>query len=79
MSTKPETTFCTALNKRVPSTVYRMKTEQPTKASGSTFLGPGVAFMGIAASGQSAFWGVGMTFLTLGIVFLAKARKDKQP
>ena len=56
-----------------------MKTEQPTKASGSTFLGPGVAFMGIAASGQSAFWGVGMTFLTLGIVFLAKARKDKQP
>lgn len=35
--------------------------------------------MAVAASGQSAFLGVGLAFIGLGIAFIAKARKDKQP
>lgn len=29
MSTKPETTFCAAVNKRLPAAVYRMKNHNP--------------------------------------------------
>jgi len=49
------------------------------KNSGITFLSVGIAFMAVAASGQTAFLGVGVTFVALGIALLAKARKDDRP
>ncbi|HQY49849.1 MAG TPA: hypothetical protein PL007_05730 [Thermomonas sp.] len=55
---------------------------QPRKqlqGAGLGYLGAGIAFLVVAASGQPAFLGVGMAFIGLGIAFIAKARKDKQP
>ena len=47
------------------------------KGAGAGFLGVGVAFFVIAlGTDQSAFIGVAMAFLALGVVFLAKARRD---
>jgi len=48
------------------------------KNSGIAFLSVGIAFMAVAASGQTAFLGVGVTFIALGAAVLAKARKDDQ-
>ncbi len=45
------------------------------KGAGITFLCVGVAFLGVAASGQLAFLGVGTAMLGIGIAFLAKSRK----
>lgn len=44
------------------------------KGGGLAFLGSGVAFLGVAASGQPAFFGVATAMIALGIVFLAKSR-----
>lgn len=49
------------------------------KGAGASYLGVGVAFLAVAASGQTAFLGVGVVFLVLGVAALAKARKDDQP
>ena len=47
------------------------------KGAGVAFLGAGAAFaVASAIAGQLAFVGVSTSFITLGIVFLAKARKD---
>lgn len=46
------------------------------KGAGITFLCVGVAFLGVAASGQLAFLGVGIAMIALGIVFMAKSRKQ---
>ena len=53
-----------------------METPKNLKGAGAGFLGVGMAFLIIAMNGQPAFIGVGMAFLTLGIVFLAKSRKN---
>ena len=45
------------------------------KGGGLAFLGSGVAFLGVAASGQPAFLGVAMAMIALGIVFIGKSRK----
>lgn len=45
------------------------------KGGGLAFLGSGVAFLGVAASGQPAFLGVAMAMIAVGIVYLAKSRK----
>lgn len=46
------------------------------KGAGISYLGSGVAFLAVAASGQPAFLGVGMAMIGLGIAFLAKSRKN---
>jgi hypothetical protein len=46
------------------------------KGAGISYLGSGVAFLALAASGQTAFLGVGMAMIGLGIAFLAKSRKN---
>ncbi|MCR6686139.1 hypothetical protein [Pseudoxanthomonas sp.] len=46
-------------------------------AAGGGFIGVGTAFVAIAASGQPALLGVGMAFLGLGIVFLARGRRTR--
>lgn len=49
------------------------------KAASILFLTAGSAFMVAAGlAGQNAFIGVGAAFISLGVVFLAKARKDGQ-
>ena len=45
------------------------------EGGGLAFLGSGVAFLGVAASGQPAFLGVAMAMIALGIVFIGKSRK----
>ena len=56
-----------------------MKSRRHPKAAGTLFLVSGIAFMTAAAlAGQVAFTGVGAAFISLGVVFLAKARKDGQ-
>ena len=45
------------------------------KGGGLAFLGSGVAFLGVAASGQLAFLGVGAAMIAIGIAFLVKSRK----
>lgn len=52
-----------------------MKPRKNLKGTGAGFIGIGVAFLAIASSGQTAFMGVGITFMVLGIVFLARALK----
>lgn len=49
------------------------------KGTGLSYLGIGAAFLAVAASGQTAFLGVGLVFVVLGFAALAKARKDGQP
>lgn len=49
------------------------------KGAGASYLGVGVAFLAVAASGQTAFLGVGLVFVVLGFAALARARKDGQP
>ena len=44
------------------------------KGAGISYLSIGAAFLAIAASGQSAFLGVGLALIGLGIVFLARSR-----
>lgn len=46
-----------------------------SRALGVVFLALGVTFLGVGASGQRSFLGIGPVFLVLGIVFLARARK----
>lgn len=46
------------------------------KAAGSTYLAVGIAFLGVAASGQVAFLGVGLGLIGVGIALLARSRKD---
>jgi hypothetical protein len=53
-----------------------MEPRKNLKGAGAAFLGVGAAFFAISATGQPAFMGVGAAFLVLGIVFLARARKD---
>ena len=50
--------------------------DKPNKSKqlGIVWLCVGVAFLGVSASGQAAFLGVGMAFIGLGVAFLAKAR-----
>ncbi len=45
------------------------------KGGGIAFLGSGLAFLGVAASGQLAFLGVGMAMIAIGVVFIVKSRK----
>lgn len=45
------------------------------KRTGLSFPGVGAAFVAIAASGQTAFLGLGVVFVVLGAVFLARRRK----
>lgn len=47
------------------------------KGAGISYLGAGVAFLAVAASGQLAFLGVGLALIGLGIAFLAKSRNDR--
>ncbi|WP_277433383.1 hypothetical protein [Stenotrophomonas acidaminiphila] len=42
--------------------------------TGAAWLGIGAAFMGVAATGQAAFVGVGTAVFALGLVMLARAR-----
>ena len=44
------------------------------KGAGISYLGIGAAFLAIAASGQSAFLGVGLAMIGLCVVFLARSR-----
>ena len=44
---------------------------------GISFLAIGISFSALAFTGQIAFIASGTTFITLGIVFMAMARKDK--
>ena len=52
-----------------------MEQPQNLKGAGFGYLGAGMAFLGVAASGQLAFLGVGMAFIGLGIAFLAQSRR----
>ena len=52
-----------------------MDKPEKSKRIGIVWLCVGVAFLGVSATGQSAFLGVGMAFLGLGVVFLAKSRQ----
>lgn len=45
------------------------------KGGGIAFLGSGLAFLGVAASGQLAFLGVGAAMIAIGVAFLVKSRK----
>jgi hypothetical protein len=45
------------------------------QSAGLSFPCVGAAFVAIAASGQPAFLGVGVVFVVLGTVFLARRRK----
>ena len=52
-----------------------MQSPAQMRAAGMAFLASGIAFSSVAlALRQYAFFGVASPFLTLGIVFLAKAR-----
>ena len=46
-----------------------------SKQLGVVWLCVGAAFLGVSATGQIAFLGVGMAFIGLGVVFLAKSRQ----
>ncbi len=46
-----------------------------SKQLGIVWLCVGVAFLGVSASGQAAFLGVGMAFIGLGVVFLARSKQ----
>ena len=46
-----------------------------SKQIGIVWLCVGVAFLGVSAAGQTAFLGVGMAFIGLGIGVLAKSRQ----
>ena len=48
------------------------------KTAGITFIAAGIPFLGLAAVLQPAFSGVGCAFLALGIVFLARSRKQRR-
>ena len=52
-----------------------MESPKNLKGVGGGFLGIGMAFLVIALTGQSAFLGVAMASVALGIVFLAKSRQ----
>ncbi|MDE2408003.1 MAG: hypothetical protein KGL91_09085 [Xanthomonadaceae bacterium] len=49
------------------------------KGTGLGYLGIGAAFLAVAASGQTAFLGVGLVFVVLGFAALAKTHRDGQP
>ena len=54
-----------------------MQRSKDLKGAGTGFLGVGVAFLAITlGTDQPAFLGVALAFITLGVVFLAKQRKD---
>jgi len=56
-----------------------MKTQNPKqlRGAGIAFLGAGVAFAAATlAAGQPAFIGVGASLVALGVVFLARSRRD---
>lgn len=52
-----------------------MDKPQNLKGGGIAFLGSGLAFLGVAASGQLAFLGVGAAMIAIGVAFLVKSRK----
>jgi len=55
-----------------------MEQRKNPKAAGAAFLGAGIAFLVVAFStDQTAFIGVAMAFVVLGVVFLGKARQDR--
>lgn len=54
-----------------------MDTPSNPRSRGPAFLCIGIAFLGVAASGQEAFLGIGMAFIGLGIAFLVRARKPR--
>ncbi len=56
-----------------------MKSSKYQKGAGGGLLGLGMAFLVIAMSGQPAYIGVGMAFLALGIVFLARSGNRSCP
>jgi uncharacterized membrane protein len=45
---------------------------------GIVFLILGVVLLGIGALGQHAFFGVGVAFLAIGVVFLARQRRAEE-
>ena len=52
-------------------------TSNMTPLAGGLFIASGVAFLVAAIlSRQIAFTGVGISMMTIGIVFIAKAKKD---
>ena len=54
-----------------------MQQRKSLKGAGTGFLGVGVAFLAITlGTNQPAFLGVALAFITLGVVFLARQRKD---
>ena len=54
-----------------------MENHESARGAGAGFFGVGVAFLAIAmATDQPAFIGVALAFITLGVVFLVKTRKD---
>ena len=54
-----------------------MKNHENAKGAGTGFLGVGIAFLAISlGTDQPAFLGVALAFITLGLVFLARQRKD---
>ncbi|MGY0505805.1 hypothetical protein [Luteimonas sp. e5] len=52
------------------------RSRKPAKGAGAGLLAVGIAFMVLAFSGQPAMLGVGLVFLTLGVVFLARSHKE---
>ena len=55
-----------------------MQTPAQMRSAGMAFLASGIAFFAVGlALRQYAFFGVASPFLTLGIVFLAKARRAR--
>ena len=55
-----------------------MEPRKNLKGAGTAFFGAGIAFLVVALStDQPAFLGVAMAFVTLGLVFLGKARQDR--
>ena len=55
-----------------------MESRKNPKAAGAAFFGVGIAFLVVALStDQPAFLGVAMAFVTLGLVFLGKARQAR--
>lgn len=55
-----------------------MEPRKNLKGAGAGFLGTGIAFLVVAlTTDQTAFIGVAMAFLVLGVVFLGKTRQDR--
>ena len=46
-------------------------------AAGISYLGAGMAFLAVAASGQRAFLGVGCAFIGMGIAFIVRGRRGR--